>query len=188
MSIDHRLTWHRWGEPLSVLLNLGYTIGYMQGWAGSFVAAGAGSAVFAVICWQRRLLAEAGLWLFYIGFAVYGWWHASDAWPSSLPEVGIAMHVTSIVVGGLVWAGLTWWLRRRGGADWPGWDAFTTVGSLLATVWMVQFVHANWLYWIVVDAVAIGLYLRKRLFWGAGLMAIYTLLAVEGFWALLSWI
>lgn len=98
------------------------------------------------------------------------------------------MHATSIVVGGLVWAGLTWWLRRRGEADLPGWDAFTTVGSLLATVWMVQFVHANWLYWIVVDAVAIGLYLRKRLFWGAGLMAIYTLLAVEGFWDLLSWI
>jgi nicotinamide mononucleotide transporter len=188
LSIDHRPTWQRWGEPLAAALNLIYTIGYMQGWAGSFVAAGIGSAVFAVVCWQRRLHAEAGLWLFYIGFAVYGWWHASDAWSAVLPVAEPWVHVSSIASAGVVWGLLTWWLRRRGEADLPGWDAFTTVGSLLATVWMVQFVHANWLYWIVVDAVAIGLYLRKQLYWGAGLMAIYTLLAVEGYWNLLSWI
>ena len=45
---------------------------------------------------------------------------------------------------------------------------------------MLQFVHANWLYWIVVNAVSIVLYASRGLRWGTGLFVLYTLLALEG--------
>lgn len=182
------MKWHKWGEPLAAGLNLLYTIGYMQNWAGSFVAAGIGSVLFAWICWQKKLLAEAGLWAFYVGFALYGWWNASEAWPENLPVPQPQTHLLSLAIAGVGWAALARALRKTSKADLPIWDAFTTVGSLLATFWMVQFVHANWLYWMVVDAAAIGLYLRKKLRWGALLMIIYTLLAIEGYWDFLAWI
>jgi nicotinamide riboside transporter PnuC len=45
---------------------------------------------------------------------------------------------------------------------------------------MLQFVHANWLYWIVVNAGSVVLYASRGLKWGAGLFVLYTLLALEG--------
>jgi nicotinamide mononucleotide transporter len=180
-------TWHRWAEPAAVLLNLVYTVGYMRGWPGCFLAAGIGSTLFVAICAQRRLLAEAGLWLFYIGFAMYGWWNVGADWPAELPVATAAAHALSIALAGVAWWGLAAFLRRQK-ADLPAWDALTTVGSLLATYWMVQLVQANWLYWIVIDAAAIGLYVRKQLRWGAALMFIYTLLAIEGYFDFFAWL
>ena len=87
-------------------------------------------------------------------------------------------HALSIGVGLVAW----WALGRFfQGKSWrPRLDAFTTVGSLVATYWMLQFVHANWLYWIVVNAVSIVLYASRGLRWGTGLFVLYTLLALEG--------
>lgn len=186
METDSR-AWHVWGEPLAAGLNLLYTVGYLQTWPGSFAAAAAGSALFMAVCFQNKLKAESALWLFYVGFAIWGGFHASDVWPEP-QQVPWSHHLISIGIGLLAWITITWALKRHTDADWPGWDAFTTAGSLLATYWMVRFVHANWVYWIVIDAAAVGLYWRKGLHWGAGLMAIYTLLAAEGYWDFLKWI
>lgn len=170
--------WHRWGEPLAVVLNLAYTLGYQAGASWAFLAAGFGSLLFLLVCWQRRMKLEAALWLYYIGMAVYGALAVQDAWPDPLPTASLHAHGISIAIGLACWWGLQ---RYFNGRTWrPKLDAFTTVGSLLATYWMMQFVHANWLYWMVVNAAAIFLYASRGLKWGTVLFVVYTLLSIEG--------
>jgi nicotinamide mononucleotide transporter len=180
--------WHAWGEPLAVALSLAYTIGYMQGAWWAFACGGLGAAILVQICWQRRLLAESALWLFYVGMAAYGAWVVQDAWPNPLPTATVFAHGISIGIGIGVWMITAGLLQKYSHATSPWMDSFTTIGSLVATYWMFAFVEANWLYWMVINTVAIVLYARKFLRWGAGLYFIYTLLAIEGWFDFLSWI
>ena len=172
--------WHRWGEPVAAVLNLTYTIGYMNAASWSFLVAALGSTLYLVICWQRQMLAESFLWLYYIGMAGVGMVAVEEAWPDPLPVAHWQEHVLSIACALFLWGIVTTILKRRGRAWRPGLDAFTTVGSLLATYWMLQFVHANWLYWMVVNSAAIVLYGSRKMKWTVGLFVLYTLLAIEG--------
>ena len=171
-------SWHRWGEPVAVALNIAYTLGYQAGEAWAFLAGGIGSALFLSICAQRQLKLEALLWLYYIGMAIYGAYSVQSAWPNPLPTASLKAHALSIGLGILAWWGLS---RGFQGKSWrPRLDAFTTVGSFVATYWMLQFVQANWLYWIVINTVSIFLYASRGLKWGTGLFILYTLMAIEG--------
>ncbi len=175
---EGKRTWHRWGEPLAVALNLAYTLGYQAGESWAFLAAGIGSLVFLLVCWQRQMKLEAALWLYYIAMAIYGGWAVQEAWPDPLPTASFEAHAVSILLSAIAWWGLQ---RHFKGKTWrPKLDAFTTVGSLLATYWMLQFVHANWLYWIAVNAAAIVLYASRGLKWGTLLFIVYTVLSIEG--------
>lgn len=174
--------WHRWGEPVAVGLNLAYTVGYQNSAAWTFVSAAVGSAIFMVLCWQRQLKLESALWLFYIGMAAYGAYSVQSTWPPPQSAEWTA-HGISILLGGAIWLMLFWIMR---GKSWkPGLDGFTTVGSIIATYWMLQFVHANWIYWIVINAAATALYASRGLKWGTALFAVYTVLALEGWF---NWI
>ena len=95
--------WHRWGEPLAAVLNLSYTIGYQLNAGWSFAAGGIGSAVFLFICWQRQMKAEALLWIYYVGMALYGALAVQDTWPNPLPVAAPAEHLLSIGAGLFVW-------------------------------------------------------------------------------------
>ena len=53
-------TWHRWGEPLAVALNIAYTLGYQAGEAWAFPAGGFGSALLKVLSGGVQLGLAAG--------------------------------------------------------------------------------------------------------------------------------
>jgi nicotinamide mononucleotide transporter len=46
---------------------------------------------------------------------------------------------------------------------------------------MINLVHENWLYWIVIDTVSIYLYAKRGLKLGSVLFALYLLLALDGY-------
>jgi nicotinamide mononucleotide transporter len=109
------------------------------------------------------------------------------AWPDPLPVAPWKSHALSIIIGLCAWATVTVGLKRYSNAWRPGLDAFTTVGSLLATYWMLQFVQANWLYWIVINAAGIALYSSRKMTWTTGLFIVYTALAIEGWFDFFAW-
>ena len=87
-----------------------------------------------------------------------------------------------------VLAGLYGWLvwRRRGrktdaGLTVPFWDAGTTALSVVAMWMLSRKLVEQWLVWLVVDLVTVGLYLYKDLPYTAGLYALYSALAVAGY-------
>jgi nicotinamide mononucleotide transporter len=96
-------------------------------------------------------------------------------------------HAIGLGLGVVVWPLATVGLRKWSAAERPGLDVFTTVGSLLATYWMVANDPWNWWYWVVVNAAAIVLYARSGLVWGTALQCIYLVLALEGLFNFLPW-
>ncbi len=168
-------------EAIAVVLSLAYTWGYLQGWTPwCFAPAAAGAGLLCWLCWRRNILAEAALQGFYVAFAGYGAWLSSgdqDWTPQSQPW---PWHVMAIGITSLLTLATAWALKRFTRSALPLPDAFTTVFSLWATWLMVQNHHANWAYWIVIDAVAIFLYAKRGLPFGAALYAIYLVMALMG--------
>lgn len=63
----------------------------------------------------------------------------------------------------------------------PWGDSFTTAMSIVGMWMLAQKYVEQWLVWIAVDAVCAGLYLYKGLYPTAGLYALYTVIAVFGY-------
>ena len=77
-------------------------------------------------------------------------------------------------------------LKARG-SSLPVVDGFTTVFSILATWWMIQFDALNWWYWLVIDLVSVWLYAKRGMPWGALLFAVYSLMALDGCFEAIEW-
>ena len=176
--IDRR--WERGVEVAAVLLNLSYTWGYLRGWTPwCFLPAAIGSAMLGWLCWRRNILAEAALQGFYVAFAGYGVWlsaQPADWPPQSAP---LTWHLAACSISACITLAVAMALKRHTRSAMPLPDAFTTVFSLLATWLMVRNHHANWAYWIAIDSVAIVLYAKRGLPFGAALCAIYLVMALS---------
>ena len=59
--------------------------------------------------------------------------------------------------------------------------SFTTWGAVLTTYMVAKKVLENWIYWFVIDAVAIYLYIDRELYLTALLMAVYVIMVVFGY-------
>jgi len=63
----------------------------------------------------------------------------------------------------------------------PVWDAFTTAGGIVGTWMLAKKIIEHWIVWIVVDAVAIILYLSKALYPTTLLFLVFTIMAIIGY-------
>lgn len=144
--------------------------------------------LYAWIFYHARLYSDMGLQIVYVGLQIYGWAHWLRGGPrdSGLPVTrltsGRAVLWVSVGVVGTVLLGGS--MARWTDASLPGWDAATTVLSLIAQYLLARKVLENWLFWIVVDVLAVGIYLVKELYVTAGLYAVFLGLAT---WGWLAW-
>ena len=60
-------------------------------------------------------------------------------------------------------------------------DSFTTALSIVGMWQLAQKYVEQWLSWIVVDVVSVGLYIYKELYFTAGLYALYAIIAILGY-------
>jgi nicotinamide mononucleotide transporter len=63
----------------------------------------------------------------------------------------------------------------------PVWDAFTTAGSIVATWMLANKILENWLFWIIIDLISMGLYIYKGLYPTVVLFFVYSVMAVFGY-------
>lgn len=63
----------------------------------------------------------------------------------------------------------------------PFWDSLTTALCIVAYWMLSRKLTEQWLVWLAVDLVCVGLYLHKQLPLTAGLYALYSALAVAGY-------
>jgi len=166
--------------------NLAFTLLYLRGMVPlAWWPALLGSTLFAVLCYRRQIYAESALHVFYMAMAVYGLVIGSEGSEASVWPV--AAHAAWLAAGAAGTALCAALLARYTDARWPQLDAFTTVFSLIATWMMANYVHAAWLYWIVIDSAAVALYAARRLYLGAALFVLYTLMAVDGYVQRIQW-
>jgi nicotinamide mononucleotide transporter len=173
-------------EAVSVVFGLLYSILAVRRTRWCWVAGGISSGILIVLAWQAKLPMQACLQAYYVGMAVYGFWHWSQeegsakavtTWPLKAHLIaGIAILVVSAL-----WSR---YLATGTEAAWPFLDSLTTFGSLLATWLTAQVKLENWLYWIVFDAISVFLFVAQGLMFVALLMVIYLVIASFGY---VSW-
>jgi nicotinamide mononucleotide transporter len=172
-------------ELVSVLAGLAYGVLAVRQDRRCWLFGGLSSAILAWLAAQARLPMQALLQVVYVLMAVYGFWHWSreGATGAGGLRIGYWPWGVHLGIGAAIAAGtavLAPAVAEWTAAAWPRLDTATMLASLLAT-WMVARVRLeNWLYWIVIDAVALFLYAAQGLMFVAVLYFVYLVIAVYG--------
>lgn len=140
--------------------------------------------LFILVFAQARLYADMGLQVVYVALCLYGWWE----WLHGGPDRGtLAVSRTPrpalglLAVAGTAGAALLGYaLHRHTDASIPFWDSLTAAFSLVAQYMLTRKWLENWVVWIAVDVVYVGIYLHKALYLTAGLYTVFLVLAVLG--------
>jgi nicotinamide mononucleotide transporter len=169
-------------EILAVLLGLGYLILAIRERRSCWLAGGFASLIFLWIFWQAKLPMQALLQLFYIAMAVHGWWHWGQdrgANRTRISRTDVREHAGFISL--LAFLSFATLFFRHAYSDAQAiLDTVSSWAGVLAT-WMVARKKLEaWLYWIVIDAATVGLYIDAGLLASSALYALYTVLAFVG--------
>jgi len=142
------------------------------------------SAVYAIVFCQSRLYGDMALQFVFIAVSLWGWyqWLHGGAGRAELEvTTSSAKAYGWSVAGWLAGFGvLALFLARFTDTDVPVADGFLTAGSLVGQVLLSRKKVENWIVWIIVDVLYVGLYVYKGLMLTAVLYAIFVLMAAFG--------
>ncbi|MGK2914852.1 MAG: nicotinamide mononucleotide transporter family protein [Porticoccaceae bacterium] len=173
-------------ELIAVILALAYLLLALREnrwcWHCAFVS----TAIYTALFWRVNLLMESALNIFYLATAVYGGWQWRDGGaraPFRVRRWGWRQHGVALL-SILAATGISGYLLASNtSAAWPYVNSLTAWASVVTTYMVAQKVLENWLYWIVIDSVAAGLYIDRGLYLTALLFAVYVVIVVFGFFA-----
>lgn len=169
-------------EILAVVCNLLYTFFYLRQNPVCFVFGLISPVLFLLITLRVKLYADVLLQIFYFLITLYGIWQWGGEWKKN--HISTEAHLVYIISGLIATAALDYFLKKRTAAQMPFADSFATIFAMIGTWLMMNFVHENWLYFIVINLVCIYLFAGRKLYWSAGMFVIYFLMAIDGYWQL----
>ncbi len=150
-------------------------------WPSGIVSA----VAYVVVFQQARLPGQAALQAILAGVCVYGWWSWRRGGDSagrlvvSRARPAVLGAVTGATAAAAVGAGLL--LRHSTESVAPFWDGGLVAASLAAQWMAARKWLENWLVWIGVNVVSVGLYLSQGLMPTTGLYVLYLVMAVVGY-------
>ncbi len=175
-------------EALAVVLGVAYLVLAMRENSWCWYAAFGSTAILSWLFYDVSLVMESALNVYYLAMAIYGWY----IWNKPNNEInkgsGVSISTWSaqrhiIAIGGVIILSLVsgYLLNNHTTAVMPYLDSFTTWGAVLTTYMVANKILENWLYWLVIDTLAIYLYVDRDLYLLALQMVIYLVLAIFGF-------
>jgi|TARA_B110000259_G_scaffold35206_1_gene39370 nicotinamide mononucleotide transporter len=145
--------------------------------------------IYTVLFWEGQLPMQALLNFYYIGMAVYGYWlwrkHGKTENTLAITSWGWPKNLAFIAIGLIISATATYYLMTNNQSQSPALDAYTTVFAVMNTWLMAKKVLQNWLYWVIIDAAAVVLYVETSYYATAALFVLNTILAIAGY---ISWV
>jgi nicotinamide mononucleotide transporter len=178
----HGATWlELTGFVLAVLMVVGNIRERLWAWPLAI----ASSLLYFVLFWRSKLYGEASLQLVFAALAFWGWWQ----WRQGYRNDGSAMSVTTldsvkliktIAACALLWLATGLFLYYFTDSDVPWWDAFPTAVSLVAQYLLARKYLENWVAWMVVNSVSIGLFAVKGLWLTVLLYSLFIVMSVIG--------
>lgn len=142
---------------------------------------------------HKGLYADFSINIYYFVIAIYGYltWTRNrrrgitedKSKKADLPITNIPAGNLMRCVGvfALLWGAMYCGLRFLTDSTVPLADAFTTALSIVAMWMLARKYLEQWIAWIAVDAVCVGLYAYKGIYLYAVLYAIYTVIALIGY-------
>ena len=177
-------------EWLAVALALGYLLLAVRQSQWCWACAAASSAIYLVLFARGGLHMQAALQVFYVAMAAYGW-HAWRGGARKRDGSAEALAVTTwtpaahaLAIGAIaVAAGVNGRLLAPEGGAVPYVDALVAWSSVMATWMVARKVLENWLYWVVIDLEAAGLYWSQGFRATSLLFLVYVAIAARGYFA-----
>ncbi len=153
----------------------------------------AASLLYGLLFLSSKLYGEAGLQLFFVAIAGWGWWQ----WRFGTQDGGAPLAVRALsrsrlsglaLLTLLAWPALGLLLDHATDSDVPYFDAFPTAVSVAGQWLLGRKYIENWPTWVLVNVVSVGLFASKGLWLTAVLYALFAGLALIGWraWARLA--
>ena len=143
--------------------------------------------IYIIIFLEAKLYADTGLQVYFLAMNIYGWgfWSRKPADAPKVPVKRISKKeiLLSLLGIGVFTAFIGFFLYHKTDAAFPFVDSFCTACSLVAQIFLARKVVENWLIWIFVDIIYVGVYLAKGLHLTAGMYALYIYIALMGYLA-----
>jgi len=141
-------------------------------------------SIYILIFFEAHLFADMGLQVYFLATNIYGWyyWSRKTFTENKIPValitkkeiiLSIAVIIAFTVILGSALKYTT--------ASYPYIDSFCTACSLVAQIFLARKVLENWLIWIFVDIIYVGIYLIKGLHLTAIMYIIYVGIALLGY-------
>jgi nicotinamide mononucleotide transporter len=156
-------------------------------WLFAFIS----TAIFTVLFWDVSLLMDSALNVYYMAMAVFGWYQWTrggtngDDQPRALAVQSMSSRQHTLTIATIIILSFAsgYLLSEHSHAAWPYIDSFTTWASVITTYLVTRKYLQNWLYWIVIDAVSVPLYIERGLNLTALLFVAYIVIAVVGYFS-----
>jgi len=174
-----------WLEIVAFVLSVAMVVCNMRvnplGWP---LAMGS-SALYALLFASSKLYGEAGLQLFFVAMAVWGWWQwlrhsAHGAEPLPVRRMTSTQRFAALTATALGWPALAILLSRLTDSDVPWMDALPTVASITGTVLLGRKWIENWAVWLGVNLFSLLLFSYKGLWLTVLLYAVFALMSAAG--------
>jgi nicotinamide mononucleotide transporter len=185
-AVEQAIQAMSWWEVAAVLLGLAYLLLAMFEHVSCWYAAFISTAIYIFLFWDVNLLMDSALQVYYMAMAIYGWRQWRRPRGSNTAELEISqwsLQTHCVVISLLVVASLIsgYLLDNNTQAEWAYLDSFTTWGAIITTYMVTKKVLENWLYWLVIDAVAAYLYFDKALYITSLLFCVYLVIVIFGY-------
>ena len=140
--------------------------------------------LYSWIFFEIKLYSGMLLQVFFALLQVYGWWQWTRA--GTHHEGRVVSRLTALQVlfglamGAIGSAALGAAMAHWTDSGFPWSDATLTAFSLVAQLWMAQKRLQCWALWCVIDVLYIGFFAWQDLYLTAGLYALFTVIAIQG--------
>jgi len=175
-------------ELAAVVLAVAYLLLAVRQNRWCWVAAFISTAIFTVLFWNVQLLMQSLLNGYYMIMAVYGWWHWQHGqgedgtlpitrWPLERHALTVGLIAACAAVSGYL-------LSNHSEAAWPYLDSLVTWGAVITTFMVARKVLENWAYWMIINSLAVFLFIDRGMTLTAMLHIAYLIISVFGW---MSW-
>ena len=149
-------------------------------WYAAFIS----TLIYIIIYWDVSLYMESLLNFYYLLMAIYGWinWNKKSqidknyviSWSYQNHIVAILLILILTVISGFS--------LQKTDAVYPYLDSFTTWASVITTFMVAQKILSNWIFWIIINSVAIFLNFDRELYLTVILLMTYQVMSVYGYY------
>lgn len=187
---NFQLSWVEWVGFFSALIYLYFSVNQkIWLWPMGIMS----SLFYMVVFFNTHLYADMALQFYYFIVSILGWvlWRDKQIIEgkkkiqivNTSRKVFVKLFVVFLLLYALLAYLLVWLppILHIASSDLPYWDAFTTAASFVATWMLTKKMIDQWLIWVVVDVVAMGMYIYKELYLTSILFFIYSAFAVWGY-------
>lgn len=154
------------------------------------------SAVYIYVFFNSKFYADMSLQIYYLAISVMGWywWRGKSESESERrgerekggkgelevtrlkPVTGIIVAIAFVILYTIIYLVL----KRFTDSPVPGWDAFITSLSVVATWMLARKIYEHWYLWVVVNGVSAVIFFARELYPTVILYFVYGTMSVAG--------